>query len=288
MTPLTGKPVFRLDRLLATLAPFALANSCTINVTTDGQSHDVATTAGGNDGATSIAPFECPQWDTKSEADIKAIADESLNALKADGMVVDSSLLEDETRMARLVKNIYDRANCPLDLSAGPSSALTEKGVNYCGMGHGEPSLFLPTVNSCMTEACKDHDACYSMCSNPLSLPCYFSATSSACDKGFLAAIDACRTSTEYWFASTIVRYVANLISQINPLTCDDVRCPVYGNLGSGPCGVDSSSASCGSCIDAVDTGGVCRKEKCAVDPTDDLLYAATCDNVGQCYGGYG
>lgn len=288
MVPSTGKRAFRLTHHRGTFVAVVLVNSCTINVTKGDESDSVATTVGGSGGAAATASFECPKWDTKSEADIKAIVDESLNALKAEGMVVDSSLLEDDVRMARLVKDVYERANCPLDLSASSSSALTEQGVNYCGKGHGAPSLFLPTVSSCMTEACKNHDACYSMCSNPIALLCYFSATTSACDKGFLAAIDGCRMSTEYWFASTVVRYIANLISAINLFTCDNVTCPVYGSLGSGPCGVDKSSTSCVSCLDAVDKGGVCRNENCAVDPTDHLLYTATCDNVGQCYGGYG
>jgi hypothetical protein len=288
MVPSTNKHVFRFSHNLGSLAALVLVNSCTINVTKGDDSDDVASTVGGSGGQAAIAAFECPKWDTKSEEDIKAIVDESLSALTADGMIVDSSLLEDETRMARVVKDIYARANCPLDLSANSSSALTEEGVNYCGKGHGEPSLFLPTVSSCMTEACKDHDACYSMCSSPLTLLCYFSETSSACDKGFFAAIDACRSSKEYRFASTVVRYLAHFISDINPFTCDNVTCPEYGNLGNGPCGADALSASCKSCIDAVDKGGLCRKEKCGVDPTDDLLYAATCDNVGQCYGGYG
>jgi hypothetical protein len=288
MIPSIGERVLQLNRQLGTFTTLILVNCCTINVAKREESDEVASTVGGSGGQSAIAAFECPKWDTKSEEDIKAIVDESLSALTADGMIVDSSLIEDETRLARLVKDVYERANCSLDLSASSTGALTEEGVNYCGKGHGEPSLFLPTVSSCMTEACKDHDACYSMCSSPLLLLCYFSETSSACDKGFFAAIDACRSSKEYRFASTIVRYLAHFISDINPFTCDNVTCPEYGNLGNGPCGADALSASCESCIDAVDKGGLCRKEKCGVDPTDDLLYAATCDNVGQCYGGYG
>ena len=110
MIPSIGKRVFRLNRQLATFTTLVLVNSCTINVTKREESEDVASTVGGSRGEAAIAAFECPKWDTKSEEDIKVIVEKSLSALTADGMIVDSSLLEDETRMARLVKDIYERA----------------------------------------------------------------------------------------------------------------------------------------------------------------------------------
>ncbi|MGC4064766.1 MAG: hypothetical protein QM784_09010 [Polyangiaceae bacterium] len=264
-----------------------LANACSVTIKTDDDSGSATDESDGSTRTSASAPFECPVWDAKSEDEIKALVDKSLSVLQEQGLSVDASLLDDETRLAKVIQDVYDRANCPLTLAGAPS-ALTADRVNYCGKGQGSPSLFRPTVSKCMTEACKDHDACYAMCSSPLSLSCYFSATSSACDKGFFEAIDACSSSTEYRFSSTIVRIVAHLISALNPFTCDSVICPKFGTMGNGPCGLNSSSNGCATCLEAVDAGGQCRTEHCSIDPTSDLLYAATCENVGQCYGGYG
>jgi hypothetical protein len=73
--------------------------------------------------------------------------------------------------------------------AAAATSTCAAAGVNYCGPGNsGDPSNpnrnWLPTVATCLNEACCVHDNCYADVCEPLQ--CYFT-TNSTCDNPLLA-----------------------------------------------------------------------------------------------------
>lgn len=123
------------------------------------------------------------------------------------------------------------------DKTTGPDGRL-EVGLNsgtsltYCGLGYGGLNV---EVSTCLNEACREHDACYTGCSGATSPTCMWGGPTESCDKKFLAALD-CEDDSRR-FRSNLVRSLAVRLRArgsegLSTLTCAaDMLCPGEGLL---------------------------------------------------------
>ncbi|HEX2878289.1 MAG TPA: hypothetical protein VHO25_02010, partial [Polyangiaceae bacterium] len=215
--------------------------------------------------------------------DIEQLVLDSINSSDAG---ISAALWQDEEAFGALVSHVYENAGCPLpaDLD-GPALHSNDGTTNYCGPGHGRGKLFVPTVNPCINQLCREHDACYSMCNQPLTEACYWSPTTQDCDDPFIDAIEQCEIVT-HWFASNVVIVIASLMNAQDNAGCPSVECPTLGEMGSGPCSLSLLSNSCATCLDNVDLSS-CRTA-CDGDDQPEICIAANCPVTTQCFGGYG
>jgi hypothetical protein len=165
--------------------------------------------------------------------------------------------------------------------------------VNYCGPGSsldsgGGAAIFLPTVDSCLNEACFAHDSCYE--SSCVSGDCVFAAEQAACDDPLIAICQtSCGTKTiETALVCGIVSCLSGLstgnqlldpICSIqhttrsnsaacsNPPPCDHASCP----------GVAACGTVCCPC------GFTCVDQEClGVCPSGGFQCGETCCTTGQ------
>lgn len=273
------------------IAGSALLAGCTITVTErrdqDANAPTDDSPEPGTIGAAPAEPFICPDWEERDPAEIEDLVRTTIEELSAeDAGGVSSGAWQDEAEFSALISRVYERAGCPLpeDLD-GPALHSQDVPQNYCGPGHGRGKLFVPSVDDCLNDLCRQHDACYAMCSQPLARICSFSDTTNGCDEPFIAALNECEIS-DHWFASHVVIFVAEALDALNPFSCEGTECPNFGDVGNGPCSVDFTGNTCGSCLGIVDTNSCASA--CVDDDEQATCVAANCSTTAQCFGGYG
>lgn len=221
--------------------------------------------------------------------------------VEASGIPFDASWWEDEAKFSAYMSEVYAVAGCVAEADPAPSGqpgigksqqALhTDDGPEfYCGPGHGLTKLTRPHVSQCMNELCKQHDACYSMCSGATAGLCKWNANTSPCDAPFLERIGACPLEAGTLLESGAVEFVARSVRLVwGNSTCGaGLLCPALGEAGSGVCSEDRLGLDCTSCLSETDRGSVCLTHACSQTPNDPICYAANCPIVSECFGGYG
>lgn len=265
-----------------------LLGSCTLEI---GKSSDAGEAAGNGSQPQGSAP--CATADQLPEEERRAAADAGVAALTRAGKTLGDAWTEPAT-FQLFQQAAYGSVGCDLEGEAASSSGMIEQGLHadegpdfYCGPGHGSARLTVPTVASCLNQACRTHDACYAQCSAPTSLTCMWGGPTATCDDSFMETIESCDDDS-HKFASFLVRFLATaLYLQPGPLTTSlacatGMTCP-----GLGPCLQEASSESCTHCLESRDVGGVCHERACEDDPVDITCYTANCPEVSGCFGGY-
>jgi hypothetical protein len=272
------------------IAGSVLLAGCTITVTEGGDrdagGHSDDQPDPGTIEAPPAEPFLCPEWADRDPAEIEQLVQGTVEELSAeDAGGISSEAWQDEAEFSALISRVYEKAGCPLpeDLD-GPALHSQDAPQNYCGPGHGRGKLFVPTVDDCLNDLCRQHDACYAMCSQPLARLCSFSDATNDCDQPFIAALNECEIS-DHWFASHVVIFVAEALDTLNPFSCEDTECPNFGDVGEGPCSTDFMGDTCGSCLGIVDTNSCANA--CVDDDEPAICVAANCPTTAQCFGGY-
>lgn len=285
-----------------------LVTGCVLHVTSDedsglrktggGQDQDSGQLLGADSGDTGSTASECAA-ETLPASARSTIYEKAKANLEAGGAKFDASWWSDAAKFESFIKEVYSVAGCsPLS-----SAVLTEGGVGtlqqplhsdegpdfYCGPGHGLAKLWTPHVSACMNELCRQHDACYAMCSDGTDFPCAWNDNTGPCDEPFLTEIAACPPEPGTQFMSGAVEFIANLMKIASSgLSCGTMTCPELGELGRGVCSTDRTGADCAACLGETDRGALCFKRACTESPDDPLCYSANCPEVAECYGGCG
>jgi hypothetical protein len=287
-----------------------VATGCVINVTNGDGRGGVQNRGGGgvpvDGGRSSVAdgditgtnPTECDVG-RFSANERRAIFDTAKANLEAAGTPFDSSLWSDEAKFGAFATEVYNAAGCTPDSTTSPPAGsdsgtvrqqlLNDNGpIFYCGPGHGLEKLTLPHVSSCVNELCREHDACYSMCSGPTT-GCNWSTNTDACDEPFVDRLGICPAEPDTNFWSAFVEYAASAFHVLSALrSCNDLTCPPLGTLGLGVCSTQRDGTDCGSCLAQTDRGSLCYEDACSTTPDDIYCYPANCPEVSECFGGYG
>lgn len=227
--------------------------------------------------------FECPAWDSAGQKEVDALVAKTIEALNAEGVVVDNGAWEDAAVFGNVIDRVYDDAGCPLPEGEAQQALHAAPAPNfYCGPGHGHASLLRPPVSACINHACVDHDACYAMCTDEPSLACSWSAATASCDDPFMERLKQCDDPT---FIDRVVVGMAGVLNEV-PGTCDALECPAYGELGAGVCAVEPGTLECSRCLEEFDVEYACLIRSCVETPDDWFCYTANCPQVQPCFGG--
>lgn len=234
----------------------------------------------------SLKKRACNEIENLPMDQLRPIVEDAIAQLDRQGVSISIDVWNDPQLLADWIAQVEHLLGCDVSQSSGGLGRVQQAlptGTNYCGPGHDG---LCPTVSPCLNEACRQHDACYSRCSEPTSLACLWSSTTSPCDEQFFATADSCNYVYGTKIRSALVIAAAHTLANVGGRDSGcaaGMQCSPATNV-FGPCSKNRASTTCKQCLARVDPGGACLTSSCPDDPTDDICYAATC-GVSECFG---